>query len=140
VATAAGTARFRLTAPAVWAGAGLAATGLLTARDPHVRGTWGFCVFRSVTGVPCPGCGGLRAVNDLAHGHVAAALASNGYAVLSLAGLGLWWVAWVAARLRGAAVPLGQHVVRLSLLWAGGFALFGVLRLLPPFTALQPAP
>jgi hypothetical protein len=140
VAPAAGAERTCLTAPALWAGAGLLAVGLLTARDPHVHGTWGSCVFRSVTGVPCPGCGGLRAVNDLAHGEVAAALASNAWVALSLAGLGLWWVAWVAARLRGAVVPLGEQVVRLSLLWAGGFCLFGVLRLLPPFTGLQPGP
>ena len=48
--------------------------------------------------------------------------------------------AWVAARLRGAAAPLGEHAVRLSLLWAGGFMAFGVLRLLPPFagTAARP--
>ena len=46
----------------------------------------------------------------------------------------------MAARLRGAAAPLGDHAVRLSLLWAGGFVAFGVLRLLPPFAGLQPAP
>ena len=76
-----------LTAPALWAAAGLLAVGALAARDPHVHGTWGFCVFRSITGLPCPGCGGLRAVNDLAHGHLGAALASNAWVVLSLAGL-----------------------------------------------------
>ena len=60
--------------------------------------------------------------------------------MLSLAGLAVWWGAWVAARLRGAAAPLRDHAVRLSLLWAGGFLVFGVLRLLPPFVGLQPAP
>ena len=61
-------ARTRLTAPAVWAGAGLLAAGLLSVRDPNVPGAWGFCLFRRLTGRPCPGCGGLRAVNGLAHG------------------------------------------------------------------------
>ena len=133
-------ARTRLTAPAVWAGAGLLAAGLLSVRDPHVPGAWGFCLFRRVTGLPCPGCGGLRAVNDLAHGDPAAALASNAWVVLSLAGLSLWWLAWVVSRLRGARAPLVDHAVRFSLLWGVGFAAFGALRLLPPFAGLQPAP
>ena len=60
--------------------------------------------------------------------------------VLSLAGLSLWWLAWVASRLRGARAPLVDHAVRLSLLWGVGFAAFGALRLLPPFAGLQPAP
>ena len=30
-----------------------------------------------LTGLYCPGCGGLRAVNDLTDGHVGAALSSN---------------------------------------------------------------
>ena len=79
--------RTRLTAPAVWALTGLLAAGLLSVRDPHVPGAWGFCLFRRLTGLPCPGCGGLRAVNDLAQGDLAAALASNAWVVLSLAGL-----------------------------------------------------
>jgi len=93
-----------------------------------------------LTGLSCPGCGGLRAVNDLAHGELAAALASNAFVVLSLAGLSLWWLAWVVSRLRGARAPLVDHAVRLSLLWGVGFAAFGALRLLPPFAGLQPAP
>jgi hypothetical protein len=137
---AATTTRTRLTAPALWAAAGLLAVGALAARDPHVHGAWGFCIFRNLTGLPCPGCGGLRAVNDLAHGQVGAALASNAWAVLSVAGLAAWWAAWLAARLRGAAAPLSEHAVRLSVLWAGGFLAFGLLRLLPPFAGLQPAP
>ena len=115
-------------------------TPVLSVRDPHVPGAWGFCLFRRVTGLPCPGCGGLRAVNDLAHGDPAAALASNAWVVLSLAGLSLWWLAWVVSRLRGARAPLVDHAVRLSLLWGVGFAAFGALRLLPPFAGLQPAP
>jgi hypothetical protein len=31
----------------------------------------------AATGIYCPGCGGLRAVNDLTDGHVGAALSSN---------------------------------------------------------------
>ena len=35
----------------------------------------------AITGRPCPGCGGLRAVNDLTNGDVAGALSSNLMAV-----------------------------------------------------------
>ena len=140
MSAAATTTRTRLTAPALWAGAGLLAVGALAARDPHVHGTWGFCVFRSLTGLPCPGCGGLRAVNDLAHGQ------RRGPRWLQRLGRPLPRGARrVVGRVGGRpparrAAPLGDHAVRLSLLWAGGFLAFGVLRLLPPFAGLQPAP
>jgi hypothetical protein len=61
----------------------LLAAGVLVAavalhlRDPHVEDSWGFCPWRLITGTSCPGCGGLRAVNDLTHGDVAAAASSN---------------------------------------------------------------
>jgi hypothetical protein len=40
------------------------------------------CVFRSVTGMDCPGCGGLRAAHQLLHGNLAAAWKLNPVAVL----------------------------------------------------------
>jgi uncharacterized protein DUF2752 len=56
-------------------GLGLA-TLALHLRDPHAHGSWGFCPSAAI-GIYCPGCGGLRAVNDLTNGHVAAAASSN---------------------------------------------------------------
>ncbi|MBS43129.1 MAG: hypothetical protein CMH83_08235 [Nocardioides sp.] len=74
---------------------GLAATTLaLRLRDPHVAGSWGFCPTAAM-GFWCPGCGGLRAVNDLTHGRVADAASSNLFLFVAgpflLAALG-WWV------------------------------------------------
>ena len=47
-----------------------------------------------MTGWNCPGCGGLRAVNDLTHGQIDAAVHSNllfvGLLPLVLIGWGLW--------------------------------------------------
>ena len=48
-----------------------------------------------MTGAWCPGCGSLRAVNDLTHGDVLAAASSNLVFVLALPVLALLWVGWV---------------------------------------------
>jgi len=57
--------------------AGLASVTLLHVRDPHAYGSYGLCPFRALTGLWCPGCGGLREVNDLTHLEFGAAVSSN---------------------------------------------------------------
>ena len=74
--------------------AGLGALALRL-RDPHESGAWGVCPFHAMTGAWCPGCGSLRAVNDLTHGDVLAAASSNLVFVLALPVLALLWVGWV---------------------------------------------
>jgi hypothetical protein len=66
----------RVAAPALTIGGLAAATLALHVRDPHVKYSWGLCPSAAL-GFSCPGCGGLRAVNDLTHGDVGAALSSN---------------------------------------------------------------
>ncbi|GAB2447527.1 DUF2752 domain-containing protein [Nocardioides hungaricus] len=87
--------RRRLIAPLATIGGLAAATAALYARDPHGSGTWGICPSAAM-GVSCPGCGGLRAVNDLANGDVGAAASSNLLFVVVLpvvlVALGLWLV------------------------------------------------
>jgi hypothetical protein len=39
------------------------------------------CVLRSVTGIPCPLCGGTTAAVDLGHGNLRGALAASPFAV-----------------------------------------------------------
>ena len=53
------------------------ATVALHLRDPHVQGTWGICPTKAVLGIECPGCGGLRAVNDLTNLQLVDAISSN---------------------------------------------------------------
>jgi hypothetical protein len=48
----------------------------LHVRDPHASGSWGYCP-SALLGIYCPGCGGLRAVNDLTDGRFGAAASSN---------------------------------------------------------------
>jgi hypothetical protein len=65
-----------MVAPAATIGGLALATLALNLRDPHQHGSWGICPSAAM-GIYCPGCGGLRAVNDLTHGDVGAALSSN---------------------------------------------------------------
>ena len=88
-------------APAVVGMAGAGALVVLHLRDPHESGSYGFCPFLVVTGHPCPGCGGLRAVNELTHGDIVGALSSNLLAVGLLALLVVAWAVWVVRRARG---------------------------------------
>ena len=67
----------RLCSPALTFGGLALATTALRLRDPHTSGSWGFCPSKLLLGIDCPGCGGLRAVNDLTHLDVASAASSN---------------------------------------------------------------
>ena len=52
--------------------------------DPAHYDFYPSCFIRSITGLNCPGCGSLRAIHELLHGHVAAAVQLNLLLVLSL--------------------------------------------------------
>jgi len=71
---------------------------------PHL----GSCVFRSLTGLPCPSCGTTRAATAFLHGHFLTAFANNPLAALA----GLLFVAgapiaviWTTARWRVPSLP-----------------------------------
>src|SRR5215204_2956963 len=51
------------------------------------------CVFYSVTGLACPGCGSLRAVHNLLHGELAAAFRLNPLVLILLPSLAGIWLA-----------------------------------------------
>ena len=60
-------------------------------RDPHAPG-FGFpgCPFHLLTGLNCPGCGGLRMTHDLLHGDIAAAVVDNVFLLVGLPMLAAW--------------------------------------------------
>jgi len=132
-ATSSATSAHRdLRGPVVVAGAVLAVAALLRVRDPHDAGSYGFCPFLSLTGLPCPGCGGLRAVNDLTRGDVVAAASSNALAVALVLGLTVAWAIWTARRSMGdRAAPLIVVNARAALAVVTVVLLFGVLRNTP---------
>jgi uncharacterized protein DUF2752 len=66
----------RMAAPALTIGGLGLVSVALHFRDPHDSGSWGYCPSAAL-GFWCPGCGGLRAVNDLTNGQVGAAASSN---------------------------------------------------------------
>lgn len=86
---------------------GLAALLLTVAvhfRDPHRDASWGLCPLFALTGLYCPGCGGMRAVNDLTNGNLRAAISSNVLTVTLLPIIVGWWLLEVRNRWRGVRV------------------------------------
>lgn len=132
----------RLAAPAAATAAFAGWALALRLRDPHVTGSWGSCWFLEGTGLPCPVCGGLRAVHDLTRGDVVAAAGSNLLVVLAVPVLAGWLALWarraatVPAASGWSAVPLPS--VRTMLAVVVVVVLFGVLRWFPFAAALAP--
>jgi hypothetical protein len=117
--------------PLLIGGAGLATLALLHVRDPHDKGSYGYCPFLALTGHPCPGCGGLRAMNNLTDGDFIGAVSSNVMAVVLLAMLFGAWLVWIARRWRGHNVPLPGLTAPVVVWVALAFAVFGVVRNTP---------
>ena len=129
----------RVTAPVLVAGAVLGASVVLHLRDPHQSGSYLFCPWLMLTGTYCPGCGGLRAVNDLTNGDLAAAASSNLLFVGSVPLLLVLWVRWFTDRWRGVRREVYHNR---GVLWASALGLvalaFWVLRNLPGLDWLAP--
>ncbi len=83
VSSATRTRARRVVAPVATITGLTAATVALHLRDPHASGSWGYCPI-SLLGIYCPGCGGLRAVNDLTHGDLIGAASSNALLLLAM--------------------------------------------------------
>jgi hypothetical protein len=127
-----GSAGRRVLAPLGAAAAAGLATLALQLRDPHVHGSWGLCPFRAITGWDCPGCGGLRAVNDLGHGRLADAAHSNLLLVATLPVVVALWAVWLRRGWTGAPVRLPARVVRPLAVGCGVLVLvFAVFRNTP---------
>jgi hypothetical protein len=141
VTARAGASRDRrgVTWPLVLAASVLGVSVLLHLRDPHRSGSWGYCPWFLLTGTYCPGCGGLRAVNDLTHGDLRAAASSNLLLVGSLPFLAAWWARWTLDRWRGV-LRHGNPRLQVRLAWAFlALALcFAVLRNTPLSAWLAP--
>ncbi|MGW7515679.1 DUF2752 domain-containing protein [Streptomyces sp. NPDC054796] len=127
----------RLAAPVgtlVAVGAAFAYVGTV---DPNQPGHYPACPLLQLTGIFCPGCGGLRCAHAVAHGDLGTALGANALVVVGFAAFAVFWVHWFwrAARSRSVSVPLR------SVHWwiIGALALtFTVVRNLPLGSALAP--
>jgi drug/metabolite transporter (DMT)-like permease len=102
----------RIRDPLLAAGGVAAAALALHLRDPHVTHSWGFCPLYAATGVYCPGCGSLRAVNDLTNGHLGAAASSNLLLVALIPVVAVLFGRWTLASWRGDDVAFAPRLPR----------------------------
>jgi hypothetical protein len=122
-------------------GATLAALAYLFLFNPS-GGTSYFpsCPLRLLTGFYCPGCGTLRGLHQLLHGHVGAAFGFNPLMVLSLPFIGYAYLSYTMLALRGRGLPrfFVPPVLIKALFWV--VVAFGILRNIPvyPFSLLAP--
>ncbi|ACZ85893.1 DUF2752 domain-containing protein [Streptosporangium roseum] len=98
---------------ALAAGAAVAYVGVV---DPNEPGHYPTCPFLMLTGLYCPGCGGLRAVHALAHGDPVTALGLNLLVVVMVPVLAFLWGRWALRSWRGA--PLKGISIHPSYVWA----------------------
>ena len=105
--------------------------------DPDRVGIYPVCYFHELTGLDCPGCGGLRAMHQFLHGHLAAALHYNAFAVISLPVLAIVALraGWIELGPRRKSDSSGRPRVTVRPLWVwvylGLWLAFTVCRNLP---------
>ena len=122
------------------AGAGLGAAAILFWFDPTQNAFYPRCALYAMTGLECPGCGSLRAMHALLHGHFLMALRDNALLVLSLP-----LVAWGGVTAwRRQSVGEGGAIIAIPGAWVKWLAaiaiVFTIARNIPiaPFTYLGP--
>ncbi len=129
----------RLLPPVLVVGGLAAATVALHFRDPHEQGTWGICPTKALFGVDCPGCGGLRAVNDLTNLQVFDAASSNLLFVASIPVLAYVFGRWVWGRWSGSSWdPSDRSMSRSAVVIVALMVVFTLARNLPAGSWLAP--
>ncbi|MFB9504980.1 DUF2752 domain-containing protein [Streptomyces aurantiacus] len=98
--------------------------------DPNEPGHYPACPLFRLTGLYCPGCGGLRSAYAVVHGDLGTALGANAVAVFGYLLLASVWTVWVVRSVQGRPLRIDPAP---SLLWTlGAFALvFTIVRNLP---------
>jgi hypothetical protein len=128
--SATGSAVARLAVPAGVLAAVAGAFAYVGTVDPNQPGHYPVCPLYGLTGIYCPGCGGLRSAHSFIHGDFLAALHDNALAAIGYPVLAVLWTVWVvrAARGRPPRIELGRVQ-----LWTLGTLLlvFTVVRNLP---------
>ncbi|MFE2375797.1 DUF2752 domain-containing protein [Streptomyces sp. NPDC059398] len=127
----------RLLVPLGTLAAVAAAFTYVGAVDPNHPGHYPVCPLYAITGVYCPGCGGLRSAHAVAHGDFAAALGDN---ALAVAGYGVFAVVMAVWLVRAVQGRPARVTLRPALWWGIGAVVlvFSVLRNLPFGAFLAP--
>jgi len=129
--------RYITLAPMLLVAAGAGA--LLFCFEPGRHGFYPRCLLHQTTGLLCPGCGSLRAMHQLLHGHILEALHLNALFVLAVPPA-CYWVA--RSRVRAMKRQPANLDIQPRWFWTVLIActLFGILRNLPFAHALWLAP
>jgi hypothetical protein len=133
---------FRRALPLACGCAAVGLAGVIALNDPAAADSrFPVCVFRSSTGLWCPGCGLTRGLHQLLNGHVASALHYNVFIPLVVVAVGLGWWSWMRSTWDKQPLQLPETLVR-GLAWGVPAALivYGVLRNIPlaGFRSLAP--
>ncbi|MFD4004301.1 DUF2752 domain-containing protein [Streptomyces rubiginosohelvolus] len=105
--------------------------------DPNEPGHYPVCPLLKLTGVFCPGCGGLRSAHAFITGDLGAAFSANAIATVGYFLFAAVWVLWLVRAWRGK--PLRMALAP-AWWWGVGAVLlvFTVVRNLPFGSALAP--
>ncbi|WP_326591430.1 DUF2752 domain-containing protein [Streptomyces sp. NBC_01294] len=128
----------RLAVPALYLAAAASAFAYVGTVDPNEPGHYPVCPLLRLTGILCPGCGGLRSAHAFAHGDLITAFGANALAVVAYFAFAGFMALWLVRACRGGPVP--RIVLRPPYWWAlGAVALvFVVVRNLSFGSALAP--
>lgn len=127
----------RLLVPAGVLASVVGAFAYVGAVDPNEPGHYPACPLLRLTGIYCPGCGGLRSAHAFIHGDFAAALGANAMAVAGYVLFAVLWTAWAIRTARGKPLRIELGPVQL---WSVGalVAAFTLVRNLPFGSWLHP--
>ncbi|MEU4927623.1 DUF2752 domain-containing protein [Streptomyces yokosukanensis] len=120
----------RLAVPAGIFAAVAGAFAYVGAVDPNEPGHYPVCPLYRLTGLYCPGCGGLRSAHAFVHGDLLTALRDNALGVAGYVGFAVLWTVWTARAVRGRPMRWGL----------GSAHLWGIGVLLLLFTAVRNLP
>lgn len=135
-----GITRYQRVKSLAFLGTGIVGIYFLYSFNPASSTFYVPCPFHALTGLYCPGCGSLRAVHQILHGHVAAAFGLNPLMILSLPFLGYSFLSYCLIGIRGRSLP---HVFVPALfiwIYLGVVLLFWIMRNISwyPFLWLAP--
>lgn len=127
-------------APIRWAvaAAGAGALGMVALVDPARSHRYPRCIFLSLTGLECPGCGTTRAMHQMLHGDLLHALDLNPLAMVALPWL-LWRFGnWMVGRTPNSRLADARWLYALVAV----VVVYAVLRNIPaaPFSYLAASP
>ncbi|MFD7440388.1 DUF2752 domain-containing protein [Streptomyces sp. NPDC059909] len=75
--------------------------------DPNEPGHYPVCPLLRLTGIYCPGCGGLRSAHAFITGDIGAALGANAVATVGYGVFAVLWIVWLVRAARNRPVRIG---------------------------------